>query len=121
VLAVVRDDAYALSFARGTLPVLLRFKEARGSDMAAEGNLVSRDLRLTGSFLHQQFPDLELGRVLLAAPVDLVPEWLSWLSDGFGKQAEPLRGEHLPLIGEIQGAPWWEAMAMIGASRLEVG
>ena len=120
VLAVVRSDAYTLTFARGLAPLLLRFKEARGADMALEGNLVSRDLRLTGSFLRQQFPDLELGKVLLAAPIDLAPEWLSWISDGFEKPADNLRVEHLSLVGDMHSAPWWEAMAMIGASRLEI-
>jgi hypothetical protein len=120
VLAVVRNDAYSLTFSKGVSPLLLRFKEGRGADMALEGNLVSRDLRLTGSFLRQQFPGVELGKILLAAPVDLAPEWLSWISDGFGAQADSLRVEHLSLVGDMQSAPWWEAIAMIGASRLEV-
>ena len=106
-LGVVRDGSYTLTFAQGASPLLLRFKEQRGADVALEGNLVSRDLRLTRSFLRQQFPALPLGKVLLAAPVDMAPEWLAWLSDGLGRQAEPLRADHLPLIGEVETGPWW--------------
>ena len=120
VVALVRRDAYSLAFARGRDPLLLRFKEARGADVALEGNLVSRDLRLTGSFLRQHFPGVPLGKILLVAPVDLAPEWLAWISDGLERQAESLRVEHLPLISEADSAPWWDAIALVGASRLEI-
>jgi hypothetical protein len=121
-LAVVESDGYTLVFARGGEPVLHRYK-ATTDELPDEtrSSFVARDLKLTRTFVDEHFPDSRLGRVLLAAPPELEPAWLDWLSDGLGEQATALAERHLPpLLAETAPGSWREMAPLVGAARLEI-
>lgn len=123
-LVLVGDEGYTLIFARGSEPVLHRYKGFTGNlPESARASFVGRDLRLTRNFLDEHFPGSSLGRVLLLAAPDLEPVWLDRLSEGLGITAAPLDGRHLPpLRAEEAGVPAWRALApMLGAACQEVG
>jgi hypothetical protein len=121
-LSLVEEAGYTLAFIRGGEPVLHRFKAvAPNLPEAAWAGLVSRDLRLTRSFLSEHFPGSSLDWVLLSAPPELEAGWLARLADGLGCPARPLDGRHLPPLQiEEAAAPWREMAPLLGAARREV-
>lgn len=120
-LALVTGDGYTLIFARGDEPVLHRHKSS-GGDYAASSRaaMVLRDLKLTRTFLEQQLPDRRIGRVLVAAPAATEPEWVAWLTEGLGEEAEPLSWQHLPPFEGVGEHPLFEMAPLLGAANLEV-
>jgi hypothetical protein len=111
-LAVATGDGYTLAFARRGAPILHRYKPMpEGTSAAARAALVRRDLRLTRSFLDEQLPDAPRLPAIVAAPPDLEPIWLEWISQGLGASAEPLAAGHLPPL----------ALAAPGHSAIEIG
>jgi hypothetical protein len=125
--ATVDDHGYTLAFMRRGAPVLHRYKgftsgaPGTASDGARTGSVV-RDLKLTRNFLDEQFPGVELPRVLLATAPQHEPLWVDLLAEGLGEPAAPLDGRHLPpLRSETVAIPAWRDLApMLGAIRQEV-
>ena len=122
-LTLVEEHGYTLVFARGSDPILHRYKGFAGGlpEMGRTG-LIVRDLKLTRNFLDEQLPGVPLGRVLLLAPPEQEPLWVDLLSEGLGEAAAPLDGRSLPpLRAEDAAVPSWRDLApMLGAARGEV-
>ncbi len=98
-LALVDADSYTMVFARGGVPVLYRHKVLTAElESATQGSLVSRDLRLTRSFIEEQLPGSRLSRVLLVAPPEEIGPWQEWLARGLETTIEPLGRGHLNLV-----------------------
>lgn len=94
-LMLASERGYTLVLTRGAEPVLHRFKSFPDSlPEQARGASVIRDLRLTGTFLEEQFPDLPVGRFLLAAPEEVAPRWGRWIEEGQVENLELLGPEH---------------------------
>jgi len=70
--------------------------------------------------LRDQFPDAELGRLLLVGPDEIEDRWLAWLSSGFGLSAHAVRVEYLPLSMGGRDLPLFEIATLLGAARQEV-
>jgi hypothetical protein len=123
-LVVVEDAGYTLVFARGGEPVLHRYKSFTGAlPESARASFVARDLKLTRSFLDENFPGAGIGGLLVAAPPELEPLWIDRLAEGLGRPAAPLDGRHLPAVRAEDGSavpPWRELAPMLGAARQEV-
>jgi hypothetical protein len=121
-VSLVEEGGYTLAFVRDGEPVLHRFKTVAPSlPEAAWTGLVSRDLKLTRSFLEEHFPGSSLDWVVLSAPPELEPAWLARLAEGLGTPARPLDGRHLPPLQiEEAAAPWREMAPLLGAARREV-
>ena len=122
-LVLVGAEGYTLIFARGSEPVLHRYKAFTGSlPEGSRTSFVARDLKLTRNFLDEHFPGSRLGPVLLLAPPELEPVWLDRLEQGLDTPAAPLDGRHLPpLRVEEAAVPSWRDLApMLGAARQEV-
>ena len=120
-VAFVSPRGYSLTFVLRGEPVLHRFKslpQLAGDEPPAQ--LVDRDLNLTGMYLRDQFPNAEIGRLLLVGP-DLIEErWLKWLTDGFGVPTHAVRVENLPLSMGGHDLPLFEIATLLGAARQEV-
>lgn len=121
-VSLVEEGGYTLAFVRDGEPVLHRFKTvAPNLPEAAWSSLVSRDLKLTRSFLAEHFPGSALDWVVLSAPPELEAAWLARLTEGLGAPARPLDGRHLPPLQiEEAAAPWREMAPLLGAARREV-
>ena len=121
-VSLVEEGGYTLAFVRDGEPVLHRFKTvAPNLPEAAWSGLVSRDLKLTRSFLTEHFPGSTLDWVVLSAPPELEAAWLARLTEGLGAPARPLDGRHLPPLQiEEAAAPWREMAPLLGAARREV-
>ncbi len=121
-VSLVEEGGYTLAFVRDGEPVLHRFKTvAPNLPEAAWAGLVSRDLKLTRSFLDEHFPGSSLDWVVLSAPPELEAPWLARLAEGLGTAARPLDGRHLPPLQiEEAAAPWREMAPLLGAARREV-
>lgn len=123
-LALVEEAGYTLVFARGSEPVLHRYKGFTGAlPDAARSGIVVRDLRLTRNFLEENLGSAPLARVLLVSPPEQEPVWVDTLSEGLGTAAAPLDGRHLPpLRAEDPVVPpsWRDLAPMLGAARREV-
>jgi hypothetical protein len=122
-LVVVGAEGYTLIFARGSEPVLHRYKAFTGTlPEAARASFVGRDLKLTRNFLDEHFSGSALSQVLLLAAPELEPAWLDRLEEGLGSPAAPLDGRHLPpLRVEEAAVPAWRDLApMLGAARQEM-
>lgn len=120
-VAFVSARGYSLTFVLRGEPVLHRFKalpQLAGDEPPRQ--LVDRDLNLTGMYLRDQFPDAEIGRLLLVGPDEIEDRWLAWLSDGFGLPAHPVRVENLPLGMGGRDLPLYEVATLLGAARQEV-
>ena len=122
-VVLVGSEGYTLIFARGSEPVLHRYKAFTGTlPEGSRTSFVARDLKLTRNFLDEHFPGSRLGPVLLLAPPELEPSWLDRLEQGLDTPAAPLDGRHLPpLRVEEAAVPAWRDLApMLGAARQEV-
>ena len=120
-VAFVCARGYSLTFVLRGEPVLHRFKalpQMAGDEPPAQ--LVDRDLNLTGMYLRDQFPDAEIGRLLLVGPEELEDRWLAWLAHGFDLPAHAVRLEHLPLSMGSENLPLYEIATLLGAARQEV-
>ncbi len=120
-LTLVEEDGYTLIFARRGEPLLHRYKAMAGAatETAPGGSLV-RDLRLTRSFLDENFPGSALETVLLLAPPPVEAAWLDRLQQGLGRRAAAVNGALLPqlrLDGPAAAPPWRDLAPMIGAAR----
>jgi len=120
-LTLVEEDGYTLIFARRGEPLLHRFKAMAGAATeTAPGGSVVRDLRLTRSFLDENFPGSALETVLLLAPPPVEATWLDRLQQGLGRRAAVVNGALLPqlrLDGPAAAPPWRDLAPMIGAAR----
>ena len=122
-LTLVEEHGYTLVFARGSEPILHRYKGFAGSvPEVGRTGLIVRDLKLTRNFLDEQLPGVPLGRVLLLAAPEQEPLWVDLLSEGLGEATVPLDGRSLPpLRSEDTAMPSWRDLApMLGAARAEV-
>ena len=119
-LVMVQDDAFTLSCMRAGEPLLYRYKAVGDLGGAALVQAVHRDLRMTSGYMAQNFPDLTLGRVFLAADSEVEHQWLSWLDAELSASAEALSFEHFPIARTQPGTPWVLAGPMLGAACLEV-
>ena len=118
-IASVAEGGYSLVFARRGEPVLYRHKALDGGAGIQDAEGIQRDLRLTRAFLQDQLPQLELGRVLLAAAPDVEARWASWLEAGLGRPVEVLGRQHLPLAAD-PSQPLAQLAPLFGAVRQEV-
>ncbi len=129
--AVERDDlaalvstdgeTYTLTYFHAGEPLIYRFK-AFTMAMSAEAreHSVSRDLRLTGSFMREHFSELSLRRVFLAASTEVEDDWGRLIQAELAMPAEPLNLDHFPMVGAQVDASWLETAPLLGAARLEV-
>lgn len=122
-VALAEPEAYTLTFLRRGEPVLHRYKPQRSAmaDAAAE-RFVTRDLKLTMTFLEEHFDASSVDACLLAAPPELEERWSLLLDAGVGVVPSLLRPGHLPLAdGAPAGAGSWQALApLLGAAAREV-
>lgn len=121
-VALVEDGGYSLIFARGGEPVLHRYKAFAGSlPEGTRDGFVSRDLRLTRSFLDEQVPGVPVARALVAAPAGERAAWAERLSRALDAPAEGVGREHLPPLEAATPRTDWHRLApMFGAAALEV-
>lgn len=121
-LVLVTEEGYTLVFTRDGEPVLHRFKNLSGAlPLEAQGASVSRDLRLTRTFLEDRFPGEELAPVLLAAPEEAAPSWAAWLEEGLERPVELLGpGQVVPLAGRDGLPPWPELLPLAGVACEEI-
>jgi len=121
VLVLVSGDGYGLTFTQGGEPLLHRF---RGLDPAmgakAAGQLVLRDLKLTQTFLSEQLPGREVGRVLLIGESSDQGFWLESLREGLGQFPVALGREQLPLRGQVPDVSPSVLAPMLGAVCWEI-
>ncbi|MGH9382382.1 MAG: hypothetical protein ACRD2Z_17500 [Thermoanaerobaculia bacterium] len=113
-LAYVRPEGYGLAFQHGDALLFHRVK-LRGGDTETAAQ-VQRDLMLTRSYLDENFPDLELGALLLLAPETEQPRWMSWLGDGFDRAPRALGPDDLPMGARMPPTHWLDVAPMLGAS-----
>jgi hypothetical protein len=120
-LTLVEDDGYTLIFARRGEPLLHRYKAMAGAGVeTGPSGTVVRDLRLTRSFLDENFPGSALETVLLLAPPAVEAVWLERLEQGLGRRGAVVNGALLPqlrLDGPVAAPPWRELAPMVGAAR----
>lgn len=117
-LLAVYDDSFTLSFCRDGEPLLYRYKAF--DEGGVHSDSVTRDLRMTSTFLRQHFPGQGVNRVFLAAPAEVEEQWRYWMEGELGASTEPLRFDHFGLSRTRTGAEWERTAPMIGAVRLEV-
>jgi hypothetical protein len=121
-VALAGEDGWSLTFARRGEPLLHRYKPVDGGlPLTARSSFVTRDLRLTASFLDDYLGGEKPRRVLLVAPPELEGQWLAWIESGLGTPGEALRPEHLPLATADLVPAWRDAAALLGAACEEVG
>jgi hypothetical protein len=121
-VVLVDDGGYTLTFARDREPVLHRYKGFAGAlPEGAMGGLVSRDLRLTRSFLEEQLPGIPVARALVAAPAAERGPWAERLADALGAPAEGIGRDHLPALAPTLPRTDWHRLApLLGAVHREV-
>jgi hypothetical protein len=106
-MALASEDGYTMAFARGTEPVLHRFKPFSGDlPVEARSGSVRRDGRLTRTFLEDHYPGTPLGEIVVAAPDGTADDWVRWLEEGFGHPVKrPGAAAVVPVRAEA-GASW---------------
>jgi len=122
-LTMASPEGYIFVVSRDDEPVLHRFKVfARELPEAARAASVIRDLRLTETFLIEQFPDERIARSLLATSETVAPVWAHWIEDGLEGPVELLGAEHVvPLRSAQDGLPpRHELLPLVGAACQEV-
>ena len=121
-ITLVGDGGYTLAFVHRGLPVLHRYKGFTSSlPDASRGGFVTRDLRLTRTFLEDSLPGLAVGRVLVAAPAGAGEPWLDWLGESLEAPAELLGRRDLPPVEVTASAVDWPRLApLVGAVSQEV-
>ncbi len=122
-LTMASPDGYTFVVSRDDEPVLHRFKVfARELPEAARAASVIRDLRLTRTFLGEQFPDERIARALLATSETVAPVWGRWIEEGLEAAVELLGAEHLvPLRSSQDGLPpRHELLPLVGTACQEV-
>ncbi|HEX4952243.1 MAG TPA: hypothetical protein VF017_02455 [Thermoanaerobaculia bacterium] len=119
-LTLVGERDHTMLFAKDGEPVLFRFKSGVGGGRGDE-DLIRRDLRLTRSFLEEQFGGEDgFAEVCVLAPPSQEASWVSWLSEELVTPAQPLHGAHLVRLAGAEGRPLTELVPMLGAAALEV-
>ncbi|HVS63008.1 MAG TPA: hypothetical protein VMT85_05815 [Thermoanaerobaculia bacterium] len=89
VQVLQKADAYTLLVSSPSGPVLFRHKASEaGLDPALRRTGIVRELRMTKSFLEDKLPALGIDGAWIAATEPA--EWLTWLREGLGVEAEPL-------------------------------
>jgi len=125
-LALASDTGYTLAFARGAEPVLHRFKSFSDAlPREARASAVSRDMRLTRTFLEENFPGVPLGQVVLAAPEGEGTAWSEWLEAGLDHRVRsPASGGVVPVRGTSEAGAerpgWTELLPLAGTVCQEV-
>lgn len=125
-LALASATGYTLAFARGAEPVLHRFKSFSDSlPLDARAAAVSRDMRLTRTFLEDNFPNVPLGQVVLAAPDGEGAAWSEWLEAGLGHRIQsPAAGAVVPVRAPSDAGAerpgWSELLPLAGTVCQEV-
>lgn len=103
---LAQDDGYSLVFSCRGEAVLHRYKAVQQvGDSNVFASMVSRDLRLTRTFLEEKLPGHTLTEVLVLAPVEMEPYWLGWIEESLETRSVPLGVEHLPMTWD-EGAPF---------------
>lgn len=126
-LALASDRGYTLVIFRGDEPVLHRFKTFSDAlPESARGSTVTRDLRLTRTYLEENLPGEPLERVVLAAPERSEAAWRRWIEDGLERSIEVLGEEHTVPVRPGDGLaadgvpPRHELLPLAGAICQEV-
>lgn len=125
-LALASATGYTLAFSRGAEPVLHRFKSFSDAlPRDARSSAVSRDIRLTRTFLEESFPGVPLGQVILAAPEGEGTAWAEWLEAGLGHPVQsPATGGVVPVRGSAEAGAerpgWTEILPLAGTVCQEV-
>jgi len=119
-IVLVSAGGYSLTFTQAGEPLLHRFRgldSGIGGDAAAR--LVQRDLKLTQTFVNQQLPGREIGRVVLASQAAQQSFWLESLEQGLGHVPVALGREQLPLRGAVPDVSPALLAPMVGAACAE--
>jgi hypothetical protein len=121
-VTLVEDSGYTLTFVRHRQPVVHRFKGFAGSlPGGSQHGFVSRDLRLTRSFLAEQLPDTPVARALVAAPAAEQEPWTRRLAEALGTEAQGIGRDHLPeLAPTMPRTDWYRLAPLLGAVHREV-
>ena len=123
-LALASASGYSLVFVRHGRPVLHRAKVVGGElPQGTRGSFVSRDLKLTRSFLEESYPEVRLERLLLVADDPEIDRdaWVAWIEDGLGERPELLGAAHVvPLKTRTAAPPWSRLLPLVGAVAEEV-
>lgn len=118
-LVVVQPDAYTLSYFRGGEPVLYRYKAF--SEGGVDQDSVSRDLRMTDSFVRRHFRGQQVARAFFVTPPGHEEQWSQWLGDDLGVPLEQLSYGHFSLLRARPATSWLTLAPLLGAATLEVG
>ena len=121
-VTLVADGGYTLVFSHRGMPVLHRYKGFAGNlPDASRTGFVSRDLRLTRTFLEDSLPGVAVERVVVSAPPGAGEPWLDWLSESLAAPAELLGRRDLPPLEVAASAVDWDRLApLVGAVSQEV-
>lgn len=119
---LVRPEAYTLSFFCAGEPLLYRYKPFTDEmPDAVRMRSVRRELRMTNSFLHENFAETPLSRVFLNAPAGQEDLWMTWIYEELDASPELIEHGHFPLLVRWQAeASWMDSAPLFGAVRLEV-
>lgn len=115
-LLIVHSDAYTLCYCRGGEPLLYRYKAF--SEGGVDQDSVTRDLRMTGSFVRRHFTDVK--RAFFVTPPGQEGQWSEWIGDDLGAPLEPLAYGHFSLLRARPATSWLTMAPLLGATTIEV-
>jgi hypothetical protein len=117
----VQPEGFTLVFLRDGEPVLWRQKAfTEGISDADRATLLTRELRLTRSFLVDAFGEADAGPLFVAAPREVEPFWTAVLAEGLERPVVALRAEHLPMAAEGVALPIVDVAPLVGAACREI-
>lgn len=117
-LVLVQPDAYTLSYFQGGEPLLYRYKAF--ADGGVDQDSVSRDLRMTESFVRRHFKGQKVARAFFVTPPGQDEQWAEWIGEDLGAPLEQLSYGHFSLLRARPATSWLTLAPLVGAATLEV-
>ena len=120
-IAVLDRGGYSLVFVESGRVVLVRYKalDPLRVDNGLE-TVVRRDLRITRSYLEEEFPYQPLSRSLVCGPPESDAIWTALLENGLGVPSGRLGPADLRPASST-GQPWHVMAPLLGAAGVELG
>lgn len=119
LLLTADQHSYTVLVTRDGEPLLFRHKDL-GAAFPLAGAVISRELRLTRTFLEERLPDRPLDGVFVAAPE--AASWSDLVADALGTECALVDADALrERVGELPpGFAFDHGGALLGAALLEV-
>ena len=119
-IAVLDRGGYSLVFVESGRVALVRYKalDPLRVDNGLEA-VVHRDLRITRSYLEEEFPDQPLSRSLVCGPAESEEVWTALLEEGLGVPSLRLGPADLRPASSM-GQPWHVMAPLLGAASVEL-